>query len=70
MTDTQPLMLTVNEAAPLMGLSVSTLWVMIRNGDIAVIRGKASGNGERAMTRIERTEVDAWIDRNRVRATP
>lgn len=57
---------TVEEAAELLGVSVSTTWVLIREGALASIEiPSARGSGKRSMRRIEATEISAFIERNR-----
>ena len=66
----RPALLTIAEAAPAMGISETTLWRLIRHHEITTVEiPSARGRGTRAMRRIETTEVDAFIKRNRVPAT-
>ena len=70
MTET-PLLLTVPEAAPLMGVSVSTLWLMVSKRQIdSIAIPAAKGSGQRPMRRISRAAIDAWIETHTVAAVP
>lgn len=64
----QPLR-TVAETAKLLGVSESTVWVLIRGDEpqlASVEIPSAKGAGRRSTRRIEDTEIQAFIARNRV----
>jgi excisionase family DNA binding protein len=57
---------TVKQAAKLLGVSVSTVWVLIRNEQLASVEiPSATGEGKRSTRRIEPAEITAFIARNR-----
>lgn len=60
---------TIPETAAQLGLSESSVWVLIRGDDpelasVPIKTGK--GDGKRAARRVEQSEIDAYIARNRV----
>lgn len=60
---------TVAETATLLGFSERTVWDLIRSGELASVAvPSATGRGKRAMRRVERSEIDAFISRNRATA--
>jgi predicted DNA-binding transcriptional regulator AlpA len=63
-------LLTVPEAAKLLGLSESSLWTLIRTRKIATIAIPSARGTQRAMRRIEWAEISAFIERNRVASSP
>jgi excisionase family DNA binding protein len=65
MTQSQPLR-TVDEAAGLLGISVTSVWDLMRSGKLASVAiPSARGHGKRSMRRIEQSEIDAFIERHR-----
>lgn len=71
MTQPEPLLHTVAETATLLGFSERTVWDLIKSGELASVTPRsATGRGKRAMRRVERAEIDAYIKRNRVATTP
>ena len=70
MTQAEPLLVDVKEAGVLLGVSETTVWVLIRSGQLASVKVPgASGRGKRYMRKVERDEIAAFIKRNRVAAT-
>ena len=70
MTQAEPLLCDVNETATLLGVSETTVWVLIRSGQLASVKVPGStGRGKRSMRKVERAEISAFIKRNRVTAT-
>jgi predicted DNA-binding transcriptional regulator AlpA len=62
---------TVPEAAELLGISESSMWVLIRNREIDTVEipsAKAKGS-TRKMRRVEQTAIDTFIKAHRAPAT-
>jgi excisionase family DNA binding protein len=59
---------TVAQAAVQLGLSESTVWALIRSGELASVElPSGRGGGKRGARRIRQAEVDAFIARHTVR---
>jgi predicted DNA-binding transcriptional regulator AlpA len=57
---------TVPETAEILGVSQTTMWVLIRGNRIATIKiPSPSGRGRRHLIRIEQSAIDAFIKANR-----
>lgn len=68
MTSRTPQLRTVAEAADQLGMSKPKLYALMESGDIAFI--KLPPYTKQAGRRIEQTEIDAFIQRNRSAVSP
>ncbi len=59
---------TVEQAAALLGISESSLWVLIRNHEIATVEIPSAKGSIRKMRRIEQAAIDAFIAQHRAAA--
>lgn len=58
---------TVRETAELLGVGETTVWELIRNGELISVKiPSGRGEGRRFMRRIEESEIQAFIERSRV----
>jgi excisionase family DNA binding protein len=64
-----PRLLTIAEAAGQLGVDRRTVYDLVHKGDIATIQipPRIASRGERHARRIEQAEIDAFIERNRVK---
>ena len=61
---------TVAEAAGLLGISESSMWVLIRNREIETVEiPSAKGANARKMRRISQAAINAFIKQHRVPAS-
>jgi excisionase family DNA binding protein len=64
-----PPLLTVAQAAAQLGLSESSVWVLMRSGELPSVEiPSARGEGKRVSRRIRQADVDELIDRHTVRS--
>jgi excisionase family DNA binding protein len=62
-------LLTVAQAATQLGLSESSVWGLLRAGELASVEiPSATGDGKRVSRRISQAEIDAFIERHTVRS--
>ena len=66
-TDGKPRLLTVDEAAAQLGISREQLCTFMREGEIAWV--SFPPHTKQTGRRVEQAEIDAFIERNRQRAT-
>lgn len=65
-----PLLCDVKETAGLLGVSETTVWTLIRSGQLASVKVSVGGSSKRYLRKVERAEIDAFIGRHRVTASP
>lgn len=60
-------LLRVTEAAAQLGVSREQVYVLMRNGELPYVQGKAR-SGKPGWRQIEQAVIDAYIERNRATA--
>jgi excisionase family DNA binding protein len=66
-TGPRPPLLTIAQAAKQLGMSVRGMYELVYQGHLASVEIPSTGRTQRKTRRIEQTELDAFIEQNRVK---